>query len=110
MVESTPTDLVPAELSELAALHARLLTNPYNPDGKRRIEAKMTTAKKQRFCDAIANGVTPTNAAKALGVSERLLWSLTNRNEIPHFKLGRATLYSVDALRQWMAEKAKAEP
>lgn len=52
----------------------------------------------------------PREAARSLGIGERLLWSLTNRGEIPHFKLGRATLYSVDALREWMAEKAKAGP
>jgi len=42
-----------------------------------------------------------------LGISERLLWSLTNRGEIPHLKLGRATLYPVDQLQEWLRERAK---
>ncbi len=49
----------------------------------------------------------PKDAAKALGIGERLLWSLTNRGEIPHVKIGRATLYPVDQVRAWLAEQAK---
>lgn len=45
-------------------------------------------------------------AAKALGISERLLWELTNRGEIPHVKVGRATLYPVEALKQWLLAEA----
>lgn len=48
----------------------------------------------------------PREAARALGIGERLLWSLTNRGEIPHLKLGRATLYPVEDLRRWLSEKA----
>lgn len=48
----------------------------------------------------------PREAARSLGISERLLWSLTNRGEIPHLKLGRATLYPVDQLQQWLRERA----
>jgi len=49
----------------------------------------------------------PAEAAKALGIGARLLWELTNRREIPHLKLGRATLYPVSALQDWLAERAK---
>lgn len=49
----------------------------------------------------------PREAARVLGISERLLWSLTNRGEIPHLKLGRATLYPVDQLQEWLRERAK---
>ncbi|GMU83702.1 MAG: hypothetical protein AMXMBFR47_35720 [Planctomycetota bacterium] len=48
----------------------------------------------------------PKDAAKVLGISPRLLWSLTNRNEIPHVRLGRALLYPINELRQWLAEQA----
>ena len=44
----------------------------------------------------------PREAAKALGISERLLWEHTERGEIPHIRLGRAVLYSVDSLRDWL--------
>ena len=48
----------------------------------------------------------PKDAAKALGIGERLLWSKTNAGEIPHFKLGNATLYPVEALREWLRQEA----
>ena len=47
------------------------------------------------------------DAAKALGIGKRLLWTLTNQGEIPHVRLGRAVVYPVDALRKWLAEMAK---
>ena len=46
-------------------------------------------------------------AAKAIGISERTLWSLTAANEIPHVRVGRAVLYPVDGLRDWLARKAE---
>ena len=49
----------------------------------------------------------PKEAAKALGIGERLLWSMTNRNEVPHVKLGRATLYPIDLLKDWLAKQAE---
>ena len=39
-------------------------------------------------------------AAKALGISERYLWSLTASGDIPCVKLGRAKLYRVSALEE----------
>ena len=44
----------------------------------------------------------PRDAAKALGVSERLLWEWTHRGDLPHVKVGRTILYPVDALREWL--------
>ena len=35
----------------------------------------------------------PREAALALGIGARLLWSLTNRGEVPHVRLGRAVIY-----------------
>lgn len=49
----------------------------------------------------------PREAAKALGISERLLWSKTNCGEIPHVRVGRSVLYPVEQLRQWLAGQAK---
>jgi excisionase family DNA binding protein len=46
------------------------------------------------------------DAAKALAISERTLWSLTNRGLIPHVRIGRAVLYPVGSLRQWLAAQA----
>ncbi len=49
----------------------------------------------------------PKEAAKALGISERLLWTKTNCNEIPHCRIGRAIVYPVDLLREWLAQQTK---
>lgn len=48
----------------------------------------------------------PREAAKALGISERLLWDWTNRGEVPHVRIGKAILYPVDVLRRWLDEHA----
>lgn len=46
--------------------------------------------------------------AKALGISERLLWEWTDRGLVPHIRLGKAILYPVDSLREWLKEQAQA--
>lgn len=50
----------------------------------------------------------PRDAAKALGVSERLLWEWTHRGDVPHVRIGRTILYPVDALRDWLNRQAEA--
>ncbi len=49
----------------------------------------------------------PRMAAKALGISERLLWEHTDRGAIPHIRLGKAILYPVDSLRDWLKQQAQ---
>lgn len=49
----------------------------------------------------------PKEASKALGIGARLLWSMTNRGEIPHIKLGKAVLYPIAELERWLAEQAQ---
>ena len=49
----------------------------------------------------------PREAAKALSISERLLWEHTERGTIPHIRLGRAILYPVDSLRDWLIRQAQ---
>lgn len=49
----------------------------------------------------------PREAAKALGVSERLLWEWTDRGVVPHVRLGKAILYPVDSLRDWLNKRAQ---
>jgi predicted DNA-binding transcriptional regulator AlpA len=49
----------------------------------------------------------PKEAAQALGISERLLWTKTNCNEIPHCRIGRAIVYPVDLLREWLTQQVK---
>jgi excisionase family DNA binding protein len=47
--------------------------------------------------------LTPKQAAAALGISPRLLWSLTKSGEVPVIRLRRAVRYSPAALQQWIA-------
>ena len=54
---------------------------------------------------ALPLAVRSKEAAELLSISQRKLWSLTNAGEIPHVKVGRATVYPVDALREWLAAK-----
>ena len=49
--------------------------------------------------------VRPREAARMLGISPRYLLELTRRGEIPHIKAGRATLYAVDDLREWLRSR-----
>jgi len=49
----------------------------------------------------------PREMAKALGVSERTLWELTNRREIPFVKIGRCVVYPTDLAREWLAANAE---
>lgn len=49
--------------------------------------------------------VDPTEAARLLGISRRVLWSLTNRGEIPSFKVGKLVRYRRDDLERWTREK-----
>ncbi|MBI1382102.1 MAG: helix-turn-helix domain-containing protein [Planctomycetaceae bacterium] len=49
----------------------------------------------------------PREAAQALGISERTLWSLTRdkRNGVPHLRVGRAVLYPTAELRAWLERR-----
>ncbi len=50
----------------------------------------------------------PKDAARALGIGERKLWELTadQTSGIPHIRFGKAVLYPVRELADWLAECA----
>lgn len=50
----------------------------------------------------------PREAAKALGVSERTLWTWTQQGSVPFVRLGKTVLYPTDSLRRWLDEQTKA--
>ena len=50
----------------------------------------------------------PREAAKALGISDRLLWQWTHDGKIPHLRVGRAVLYPRAELRAWLSRQAEA--
>lgn len=46
--------------------------------------------------------LTSREAAIALAVSPRKLWSLTASSEVPHVRIGRCVRYPVDDLQRWI--------
>lgn len=52
--------------------------------------------------------VNRREAARLLGVSERLLWTWTNLNRIPHTRMGNRVLYPVELLREWLNSRSKS--
>ena len=51
----------------------------------------------------------PREAAKALGISERMLWSLTApRGTIQSIRVGSCVLYPVTGLQAWLDRQAQA--
>lgn len=58
-----------------------------------------------------ALALRPREAAKALGISERMLWSLTApRGEIPAVRIGTCVLYPVAGLQAWLDRQAQGAP
>jgi len=50
-----------------------------------------------------------SEAAQVLAISERLLWSLTNRSEIPCVRIGRAVRYDPADLRAWIEDQKSGD-
>ena len=50
----------------------------------------------------------PREAAKALGIGERKLWEITadQTSDIPHVRLGKAVVYPIRELQDWLARQA----
>ena len=46
--------------------------------------------------------LTPREAAKALSICEKTLYTLTKSGELPAIKIGRAKRYSVDEINRWI--------
>lgn len=49
--------------------------------------------------------LTPRQAAAALQLSERTLWELTHRGEIPRLKIGASVRYDLRDLQSWIDKK-----
>lgn len=47
------------------------------------------------------------DAARLLGISQRSLWTITKRGDIPHVRIGRTVTYPVDGLRDWLKKRSK---
>ena len=58
-----------------------------------------------------ALALRPREAAKALGISERMLWSLTApRGTIQSVRVGSCVLYPVTGLQAWLDRQAQGAP
>ena len=60
-----------------------------------------------RSDDALPNEaltLSPRDAARALGISERTLWTHTRRGTVPHVRLGRRILYRIAELKRWLRD------
>lgn len=44
----------------------------------------------------------PSDAARALAISPRKLWELTNRGDVPAVRIGRAVRYAPSDLAEWI--------
>jgi len=51
--------------------------------------------------------LTPREAAAALGICERTLYTLTKRGEIPVVRAGRLVRYSVEDLKTWIKKSSE---
>ena len=71
------------------------MPNPLNPLAK---------SEPQTPCLAMRS----REAAAALGVSERTLWTWTHAGTIPHIRHGKTILYPTSVLMQWLNEQASA--
>jgi excisionase family DNA binding protein len=49
--------------------------------------------------------LTARETAKALSISERKLWNLTNENEIPAIRIGRSVRYAIEDIQVWIETK-----
>lgn len=47
----------------------------------------------------------PREAAKALGIGPRTLWTLTNSGEIACIRIGRSVRYAMADLQAWIEKK-----
>ncbi len=56
--------------------------------------------------DAPRLALRQREAAEAIGVSPRTLWSWTQSGDVPHIRRGKTILYPVEALRRWLNKQA----
>jgi hypothetical protein len=43
-------------------------------------------------------------AAKAIGICPRTLWTMTQRGDVPHARIGKAVIYPTAPLMRWLEE------
>jgi excisionase family DNA binding protein len=51
--------------------------------------------------------LSPREAAKALSICEKTLWTITQGGKIPVVRIGRAVRYPVDGLQEWIRRQSQ---
>ena len=51
--------------------------------------------------------LTTHQAANVLAISNRKLWTMTNRGEVRHVRIGRNVRYDIDDLHEWIEANKK---
>ena len=71
------------------------------------LDMSSTSTARSPECD-VCLALRPKDAARALGIGERKLWEITadRTSGIPHVRLGKAILYPIRELRDWLAQQA----
>jgi excisionase family DNA binding protein len=64
------------------------------------------TVKKDPPGPSIKLLLRPREAAAALAISPRKLWSLTKSGEIQAVRVGRAVRYQIEELRAWISRRS----
>ena len=54
-----------------------------------------------------ALALRPREAAAAIGICPRTLWTMTQRGDVPHVRIGRAVVYPVRELQDWLTAQAR---
>ena len=84
---------------------------PENAAGPARVPAfKLPPASKQddeRSLAPAALLLKTREAAKALSLSERMVWQLTNSGELPSVRIGRALRIAVEDLEAFIARRRR---
>lgn len=51
--------------------------------------------------------LTSREAARALSICEKTLWTMTRNGEIPVIRIGRAVRYPLDGLKEWIRKSCE---
>ena len=68
-------------------------------------QSPFTLTSPERVIEPLA--LRPRDAARALGISERLLWDWTRTEGVPHVRIGNVVLYPVAGLERWLDERSE---
>lgn len=66
---------------------------------------KETTESSEATLSIRPLALRPREAARALGVGQRVLWFWTNQNLVPHVRMNKVIWYPVLELQRWLSEE-----